>query len=191
MRMQWSQRLVPAIRQLKDFERLMDMEYRYLILLEAHLGHVKQLVAYARKRGKELLLHADLIAGLKPDEAAAVFLAQQVKPAGIISTRKQVVQAARKHGVLGIQRIFLLDSMALETSFQLLEHAHPDCVEVLPGVIPRAIRRIAERAKVPVFAGGLIETEEDVERALAAGATAVTTSNREMWEAYRHRAFGT
>lgn len=143
------------------------------------------------ERGKELLLHADLIAGLKPDEAAAVFLAQQVKPAGIISTRKQVVQAARKHGVLGIQRIFLLDSMALETSFQLLEHAHPDCVEVLPGVIPRAIRRIAERAKVPVFAGGLIETEEDVERALAAGATAVTTSNREMWEAYRHRAFGT
>lgn len=47
---------------------------------------------------KKLLIHADLIDGLKSDEYAMEFLAQEVQPDGIITTRNSVVLAAKKKG---------------------------------------------------------------------------------------------
>ncbi len=39
---------------------------------------------------------------------------------------------------------------------------------------------------IPIFAGGFIRTVQDVENALQAGATAVTTSDTELWAKYEH-----
>jgi glycerol uptake operon antiterminator len=47
------------------------------------------------------------------------------------------------------------------------------------------IHEIVQRAGVPVFAGGLIRTVEEVEQALKAGATAVTTSNPQLFAHYK------
>ncbi|MNV94542.1 Glycerol-3-phosphate responsive antiterminator [compost metagenome] len=54
----------------------------------------------------------------------------------------------------------------------------------MPGVIPHIIKEVKERSGIPIFAGGLIRSVDDVEQALAAGATAVTTSNHELWQHY-------
>lgn len=55
-------------------------------------------------------------------------------------------------------------------------------IEILPGLMPKIIRRISRLVKVPVIAGGLISEKEDVVAALAAGATAVSTTNPSVWE---------
>lgn len=47
------------------------------------------------------------------------------------------------------------------------------------------IKEVSERTGIPILAGGLIRTPEDVEAALAAGATAVTTSNKQLFEHYK------
>ncbi len=47
------------------------------------------------------------------------------------------------------------------------------------------ILQLIDRTDIPVFAGGLIRTADDVEQALAAGATAVTTSNDHLFAHYR------
>lgn len=47
------------------------------------------------------------------------------------------------------------------------------------------IAEVKERTGVPILAGGFIRTVEDVERALNAGATAITTSKRELWKHYQ------
>lgn len=86
--------------------------------------------------------------------------------------------------VLAIQRIFLLDSHALEKSYQLIEKTEPDCIEVIPGAMPHIIREVKERTGKPIYAGGLIRTVDDVERALEAGAVSVTTSNKDLWKHY-------
>jgi len=52
---------------------------------------------------------------------------------------------------------------------------------VLPGVIPSIIEEIKETTGIPILAGGLIRTKEDVQQALNAGATAVTTSREDLW----------
>jgi glycerol uptake operon antiterminator len=44
---------------------------------------------------------------------------------------------------------------------------------------------VKERRDTKIFAGGLIRTTKDVEEALAAGADAITTSKRELWDYFK------
>jgi len=180
-----NQRILPAIRKPQDLEKLLGMPYEYAVLLETHIGMLKPLVDMAGRHGVKLLLHADLIDGLKSDEYGAEYLCQAVKPAGLISTKSAVIAKAKANRLLAIQRLFLLDTHALEKSYRLLERTNPDYIEVLPGVVPFMITEVLERTRTPVFAGGLIRTVRDVELALEAGASAVTTSSRGLWEHFR------
>ncbi len=178
------QSILPAVRKMKDLEKLISSSYEYLVLLDSHISQLKSIVDLANTHGKQMLLHADLIEGLKNDEYAAEFLCQVIKPAGLISTRANVIIKTKQNGLLAIQRLFLLDTNALEKSYTLLERTKPDYIEVLPGIMPHIIREVHERTGIPIFAGGLIRTVEDVENAVAAGATAVTTSRAELWKHY-------
>ena len=40
---------------------------------------------------------------------------------------------------------------------------------------------MASETDIPVIAGGLIETKEEIYKALSAGAAAVSTGARELW----------
>ncbi|SFJ42859.1 glycerol uptake operon antiterminator [Paenibacillus sp. UNC496MF] len=176
-------RVLPAVRKLKEVEALLSAPFPGFVLLGGHVGQMKPIADLARANGKDVLLHADLIDGLRNDEYAAEFLCQSVRPAGLISTRAGVIQRTKQNGLIAIQRLFLLDSDALERSYALVEKTQPDYVEVLPGIMPEIIAEVKARTGVPVIAGGLIRTEAHVRQALEAGAAAVTTSRRELWEA--------
>ncbi|WP_285891287.1 glycerol-3-phosphate responsive antiterminator [Paenibacillus pasadenensis] len=180
-----NQLLLPAARSMKDLEKLMGMSYSYIVLLDSHISRLKPLAELARANGKRLLIHADLVEGLKNDEHAAEFLCQVIQPAGILSTRASVIAKTKQNRLLAIQRMFLLDSGALDKGYALLERSRPDYIEVLPGVIPSIISEVKERTGVPIFAGGLIRTVEDAELALAAGAAAVTTSREALWKHFQ------
>nr|WP_127587794.1 glycerol-3-phosphate responsive antiterminator [Paenibacillus koleovorans] len=184
------QSVLPAVRKVKDLEKLLNSNFTYIVLLDSHVGQLKPLVDLARSRGKKLLLHVDLVEGLKNDEYAAEFLCQSIRPAGLISTRAGVIAKAKQNGLLAIQRLFLLDTGALEKSYTLFERTQPDFIEVLPGIIPSLISEVRERTGIPVFAGGLIRTADEVRQALQAGATAVTTSHKELWVPFEGRGKG-
>ena len=57
----------------------------------------------------------------------------------------------------------------------------PDMIEVLPGVMPKIIRRICRESRVPVIAGGLIADKEDIMAALDAGAVSISTTRQDVW----------
>lgn len=59
--------------------------------------------------------------------------------------------------------------------------AKPDVVEIMPGVVSKKIREFSEKVSNDILAGGLVEFKEDVDEAIAAGATAVSTADRELW----------
>ncbi|WAH37723.1 glycerol-3-phosphate responsive antiterminator [Alicyclobacillus dauci] len=176
-----NQRIIPAVRSMKDFDELLNRDFTYMILLETHLAQLPSIMRAAKVRNKKILLHADLVQGLKHDEAATQFLCQMIKPAGLISTHSTVIATAKKHGLLGIQRIFLIDSHSLETSYRVLKSSQPDYIEVLPGVLTDVIREISFGTRIPVLAGGFIRTEAEIVSILESGATAVTTSHRDLW----------
>ncbi len=175
------QRLLPATNKMKDVEAILASPFSYMVLLGGHLGQLKATVDLAKRHGKKVLLHADLIDGLKNDEYAAEFLCQTIQPAGIISTRSSVISRTKKNGLIAIQRLFLIDSDALERSYSMLDKHRPDFIEVLPGVIPDVIAEMKERSGIPIIAGGLIRTPLHVQQALHAGAAAITTSRKDLW----------
>ncbi|GAA3403744.1 glycerol-3-phosphate responsive antiterminator [Paenibacillus hodogayensis] len=176
-----NQIVLPAARKIKDLEKLMKLSYEYIVILDTHISQLQSIVKLAKTHGKKPLLHADLIEGLKNDESAAEYLCQVIRPAGLVSTRTGVITKTKQNGLIAIQRLFLLDTNALEKSYALFERTKPDYIEVLPGVIPHMITEVYDRTGIPIFAGGLIRTASDVEQALQAGASAVTTSNPELW----------
>ncbi|MGZ0086072.1 glycerol-3-phosphate responsive antiterminator [Geobacillus sp. YF-1] len=182
--METKQRVIPAIKTMKQFESFLASRYELAVLLEVHIAQLRSLFDYARRRHKQLIVHADLVQGLSHDEHAAEYLCQQFRPYGLISTKAGVITKARQKRVLAVQRIFLLDSHALEKSYQMIAKTNPDCIEVIPGAMPHIIREVKERTGKPIYAGGLIRTSDDVERALEAGAAAVTTSNETLWRHY-------
>ncbi|GAA3331757.1 hypothetical protein GCM10020331_089590 [Ectobacillus funiculus] len=64
----------------------------------------------------------------------------------------------------------------------LLQKTTPDYIEVLPGALTQVITEIHEKTGIPIIAGGFIRTVADIERALQAGAAAITTSNTDLWK---------
>ena len=58
---------------------------------------------------------------------------------------------------------------------------YADYVEILPGVMPKIVKRIASYSAAPLIAGGLISDKDDVISMLQAGATAISTTCEDVW----------
>ncbi len=176
------QRIIPAISSMKDIERFIESPYETGIILETHIGRIKYISKMAKEANKQLLYHIDLIHGLRNDEYGTEYLCQEFKPYGVISTKGSVINQAKKNGVVSVLRIFMLDSHAIERSYRIIEKTEPDYIEVLPGFVPEMIEEVSARFNKPILAGGLIRSAED------AGAAAITTSKREIWDYYKQKA---
>jgi len=173
--------VIPAIRKMKDFEKALTTSNEWIVFLETRLGQLKSVVEYSKKANKKVLIHIDLIQGLKADEYGMEFLIHEMKPDGILTTRGNIINLARRKGILAIQRMFLLDSGAIEQNMQLINRFKPDCIEVLPGLMPQVIGDIYKKTDIPIIAGGLLKSEEEVYSALEAGAIGISTSSSNLW----------
>ena len=129
------------------------------------------------------MVHIDLITGLSSKEISVDYIHEDVHADGIISTKASMIGRAKKLGMYTVMRFFLIDSMAVKNIENLgNQHELPDVVEVLPGLMPKILKKISRISRVPVIAGGLISDKEDVMGALGAGAAAVSTTNQHVWE---------
>lgn len=63
----------------------------------------------------------------------------------------------------------------------MIEATNPNLIEIMPGVIPKALSLFADKG-IPVIAGGIIETKEEVTAALRSGAIAVSTGKFKLWQ---------
>ena len=123
----------------------------------------------------------DLINGLGNKEVAVDFIREHTGVDGIISTKPQLVKRAKELGLFGILRIFVIDSMAFGNIEKQCASLVPDAVEILPGLMPKIIKKLCSTVNVPIIAGGLISDKEDVMNALNAGAVAISVTNQRVW----------
>lgn len=152
-----------------------------LFLLDGSILTLPGLVALARQSGKRVFVHLDLLDGLGRDGAAVEWCAQAARPDGVISTRAPLIKRAKECGLLTIQRLFVMDSSSLSHGVKLLGASAPDMVEVLPGLVPKAIAFLSEALKRPIIAGGMITQWSEVQIALRAGALGVSSSEESLW----------
>lgn len=173
--------VIPAVRKLKGFEDALQTTHEWIVILEVRLGQLRSVINHTKQANKKVLLHIDLVQGLKADEYGLEFLINELKVDGIVSTRGSVIEMAKKRGVLAVQRMFLLDSLSLQTDVRIGKKFSPDYIEVLPGKLPEVIHEINEQVDIPIIAGGLINEQIDADNAYNAGAIAVSTSRKTLW----------
>ncbi|MDZ5473291.1 glycerol-3-phosphate responsive antiterminator [Bacillus sp. 31A1R] len=161
---------------------LSDNHIDTLFLMYGDILTVSSTVERIHFFNKKVCLHVDFIQGLSPDKKGMEFLSQFVKPDGIISTRGQVIQHAKKVGLFSIQRLFLIDSGAYHSGIKSVLNSKPDAVEAMPGMMPRVLQDLTKSLDLPIVAGGLFKQADELQAALHAGAIAVSTGSPELWK---------
>ena len=131
-------------------------------------------------RRPHVYVNVDLVGGIASDASGLRFLSGRVE--GIISTHRHVIELAKTSGLITIQRLFAIDSGAVERGLKLIRRAEPRFVEILPALAYCEIaERYSEVLDLPVLAGGLLKGREDISTILKAGAIGVSTSHRGLW----------
>ena len=172
--------VIAAVKTAEELNAALRSDVEVVFLLHATLSTLSHRIGLAREAGKKLFIHMDLVEGLSKDGAGVEFLAS-MKPDGIISTRSGCIHAAREAGITCIQRFFMVDSRSVSTALESIRQTRPDMIELLPGIAYKAVTRMASETAIPVIAGGLIETKEEIYKALGAGAAAISTGARKLW----------
>ncbi len=171
----------PVISAIDDerWENALKSPAKVLFYLSANLMTVKERLDQAHAVKKLVMVHIDLAEGIGKDRAGIRYLAD-CGVDGIISTKSQIIRLAKEQGLITIQRFFILDSKGMDSIDDMLNITKPHFMEIMPGVIGKAIGRFS-RQHIPVIAGGLIQTKNEVTDAISYGATAVSTSQQELW----------
>ncbi len=175
----------PVIAAIKDDEGLngcTQCDSRVVFVLYGTVCNIGDIVGKIKDAGKTAIVHIDLVAGLSSKEVSVDYIKRETRADGIISTRPALLRRAQELSLITIQRYFLIDSIAFHNITKQLEMYRPDFIEILPGVMPKVIRRLCSSVNTPIIAGGLVADKEDVMAALGAGAVAVSTTNQTIWE---------
>ncbi|MDR5693861.1 MAG: glycerol-3-phosphate responsive antiterminator [Armatimonadota bacterium] len=174
--------IIAAIRREELTTEALSSSVAACFFLTGNLLNIERLVQEVKGAGKFVGVHLDLLEGIAPDRYGIRFLAT-LGVDTLITTRSHLVHLIKEEGILAIQRVFLLDSGALQTAARVVKDASPDAVEVLPGLIYRYLaEEVRKVVPVPIIAGGFIRTVEEAKEALRAGALAVSTSTQALWK---------
>ena len=162
------------------WEAALQSPVSVIFYMSANLLTIRQRVQQAHQAGKYIMIHLDLAEGIGKDRTGIRFLAG-CGVDGILSTKGQLIRFAREQQLFTVQRFFAVDSSGADSIGELMRNATPHILEIMPGVVTKVIRRYSEGG-VPVIAGGLIQTAQEVQEALAAGAKAVSTGAPMLWK---------
>ena len=174
-------RVISATRSDEEFLRAVASATDVIFDLDPDLMNITAKVKKAHETGKKYLLHVDLAKGLGKDESGIRFL-KRIGVDGVISTKVGVIKLAREQGLHTIQRFFIVDSHSIETTVESVRVSKPDMIEIMPGTVCKVIERLKKRIDVPIIAGGLVETEDEVKEIFLSGASAVSTARNELWK---------
>jgi len=173
--------VIAAVRDLDAAPRAAASPVAAVFLLGGSILTLPPAAQMLREAGKRVFVHLDLCAGLGRDKAAVEWCRRVARADGLISTHPQLLREGASLGMATIQRLFLMDAGSLNSGIRLLKAHPPDFVEVLPGLVPKAITRLCSQLGRPVIAGGMVTEADEVRQALHAGAVAVSTSAQRLW----------
>ncbi|GMQ65126.1 glycerol-3-phosphate responsive antiterminator [Vallitalea maricola] len=174
--------IIAAIRDRDDIEKALESSVSTIFLLYSDIFNLKELVHKIKLSNKTVFVHMDMIEGMGKDNKAIDYISQIIKPDGIISTRSNHIKYARDKGLFTIQRFFLIDSLSFKTTVKTVKAVRPHMIEVMPGTIPATIQKLSNKLSVPIIAGGLIDTKEDIISVLKVGALGVSVGKTDLWD---------
>lgn len=170
--------VIAAVQQ-DGLQAALDSPVQIIFHLGIDLLSVSEVIQKVHDVGKYIFIHLDLAEGIGKDRGGVRYIAQ-CGADGVISTKAQLIRYAKEQGLCTVQRFFALDSKGMESIEEMVKNTNPHLMEIMPGVICKAIRRFSD-GYIPVIAGGLIQTKSEVTDALSCGAAAVSTGQSALW----------
>lgn len=174
--------IIAAISSAELLEAVFKTKVEVIFLLKGNILELPIIIKRVREENKCIFIHADLIEGLSKDINGLNYIIDIIKPDGIITTKSHLIKLAKSKGIMAIQRLFILDSLNLQTGIESSKSCNPDAIEILPGIMPKVTKEIVNATNKPIITGGLIKSKEDVINSLQAGAIGISTSNQDIWK---------
>ena len=173
--------IIAAVRDIQGVQMALESDVNTVFVLGADILSIGSMIEAIRRGGRHSFVHIDLVEGLGKDEAGVKYLAHHIRPDGAISTRPHLLKRAAEEGLVTVHRMFLIDDASFHSGIRLIKTSKPDFVEVMPSLVPKAIKALVSQIPQSVIAGGMATCKEDVFAALSAGALAVSTSAPALW----------
>jgi glycerol-3-phosphate responsive antiterminator len=173
--------VIAAVKDNEGLEQSLSSESSIVFILYGDILTISDIVNRVKESGRLAMVHVDLILGLSSKEISVDFIKEHTRADGIISTKPMLIKRANELSLYTILRFFVIDSMAYENIKKQCANVKPDCIEILPGIMPKLIKKICNTQGIPVIAGGLISDKEDIMQALDAGAVSISTTNPKVW----------
>ena len=170
-------KFICAIKDEEGLDNCIKNDSKVVFVLYGTVMNICQIVKKIKNANKIAFVHIDLIEGLSSKEVAVEFIANNTGADGIISTKQSLIKCASAHGLLTVQRFFLIDSLAFNNLKKQLKNPAMDVIEVLPACCTKTISELKDITDLPIIASGMIRDKNDIELAISAGATAVSGTN--------------
>ncbi|MCF6136628.1 glycerol-3-phosphate responsive antiterminator [Pseudalkalibacillus berkeleyi] len=173
--------MVAAVRDISHLDIALNSNVEIISMMAGNLSNISEIVERIHAKKKQAFLHVDLIKGLANNNEAVDFLAEKVKPTGIVTTKGRLIKKAKECDLTAIQHNFIIDTQAFSMSVRSTKQNQPDAVEMMPGLMPRVIKDLKAEIDLPLIVGGLLNTETEIKEVLNAGASAVVSGNPDLW----------
>ena len=174
--------VIPEIKNDEWLEALKESDSDIAYVLYGDICTIADIVERVRGSGKRAIIHVDMIVGLSAKEISVDFIKKYTEAEGIISMKPAMIKRANELGMFTIQRFYMMDGFTYANIEKHVKNCNPDVVEFLPAGLYKVMKYLAETIKKPIVASGLTQDKEDIIGALKAGAIAVATTNRSLWD---------
>ena len=176
---QWG-RVIAAVRSEEELGAALGSNARLIFDLNPDIMTLPAKLKRVKAAGKQMFIHLDFAKGIGKD-GSGLLLLKRMGVEGIISTKANLIKLARERDLFTVQRFFIVDSQSVQTTVETVRSSLPHIIEIMPGTVGKVIARLRQQLTIPVIAGGLVESEEEVTAALSAGAVAVSTARESLW----------
>lgn len=173
--------VIAGVKDLNKFDDALNSPCQIIFLLSGSIFNIKEIVSKAKEKNKIIFIHVDLLDGFSKDAVALKYIYEEIRPDGIISTKNSQLKAAKAMGFMTVQRIFIIDSLSIDTAIKASQMINPDAIEIMPGIMPKITRKMSDELDVPVIVGGLVSEKAEITKALSNGALGVSTSSEKLW----------
>lgn len=173
--------VICAMKDVDEMDHVLESPSEIVFLLTGDILNLGEILRAIKSKNKLAFIHLDLIKGFSKDAKALEYISQKYDFDGVMSTKASLLKTARSYDIFIIQRLFMLDSAAYEMSISSAKSLNPDAIEIMPGIVPKVIRRVKQELNVPIIAGGLIDDKQEVIECLKSGASCISTTKKELW----------
>ncbi len=174
--------IIAAVRQQYDFEVALESAVTTIFLLNEDMLNAKELIERIKAKGKNVLFNVDSPKNFEKGREAVDYICDTIRPDGIITSESNNIKYAKEKGMFSILKLSLVDSLSYETAVNAALSDKPDMIEILPGIIPKVLKQYCSQVNIPVIAGGLIDSKEDIVNIIRAGALGAAAGKKELWE---------